>query len=177
MMRAYSTYYPCAETDGLQLVELPYEGNRLAMLIVLPDIGRWEEKEQSLDGAEFRRLVAELQMERVTLALPKFRVECEFDLSEALRALGMTNAFSAGLADFSGLCDTRGIFLTRVVHKAFVAVDEQGTEAAAATSAVGGMTSAGGSSIVVSVDRPFLFAIRDRDTGTILFLGRVVDPR
>jgi serpin B len=177
MMRAYSKYYPCAEKDGLQLVELPYDGNRLAMLIILPGIGRWAEEERSLDGAKFRQLVAGLQMKRVTLSLPKFRVERQFDLSDALRALGVTNVFDADLADFSGLLGAGSIFLTAVVHKAFVAANEKGTEAAAATAAVGGITSAGGSSIAVSVDRPFLFAIRDRDTGTILFLGRVVDPR
>ncbi len=177
MMRAYSKYYPYAEDDGLQLVELPYDGGRLAMLIILPAIGQWAETELSLDGVKFRRLVAELEMERITLSLPKFRVARQFDLSDALRTLGMAKALDATLANFSGLLDAGSIFLTAVIHKAFVAVDEKGTEAAAATTAVGGMTSAGGSSIVVSVDRPFLVAIRDRDTGTILFLGRIVDPR
>jgi serpin B len=120
--------------------------------------------------------------ENVALSLPSFRAESSFTLREALKALGMVQAFdcAAGTSDFSGIVGPPDVLcISKVIHKAFVAVDEDGTEAAAATAVV--MADAGVSAPpppakVMRVDRPFLFLIRDIPTGSLLFLGRIVSP-
>jgi serpin B len=121
-----------------------------------------------------------LQEVEYTLYMPKFRYESSFSLKEALAAMGMTDAFYAERADLSGMDGKRDrdLFVSAVVHKALVRVDEEGTEAAAATAVVIRMGGApGGEPLVMVVDRPFIFLIRDVKTGAILFIGRVVDPR
>jgi serpin B len=108
--------------------------------------------------------------------MPKFKVESSFSLVDALAALGMPSAFSEA-ANFSGMDGTHELFITDVLHKAFVDVDEEGTEAAAATAVIVGLKSAMPQEPVeVTVDRPFMFLIRDMKTGTVLFVGRVMDP-
>jgi serpin B len=107
--------------------------------------------------------------------MPKFDFESSFDLGETLAAMGMPDAFTE-LADFSGMTGNRDLLIQAVVHKAFVSVDEEGTEAAAATAVVAGLTSAPGDPVELIIDRPFVFLIRDDETGAILFLGRVVNP-
>jgi serpin B len=108
--------------------------------------------------------------------MPKFRMETSFGLNDALADLGMKAAFDPATADFSGMDGTRDLYITDVIHKAFVEVDESGTEAAAATAVIVGTTSVPADPIKVTIDRPFLFLIRDIETGTVLFLGRVMDP-
>ncbi len=107
--------------------------------------------------------------------MPKFEFESEFRLKETLAAMGMPVAFSGG-ADFSGMTGNRDFFIGDVVHKAFVSVDEAGTEAAAATAVIMPTAMPPGELVEVTVDRPFIFLIRDIETGTILFVGRIVDP-
>ena len=171
-------YLAYAQADGLQLVEIPYAGDRLSLMVLLPDAGRFAEMEKTLDGTQFEQLLGQLQSARIALSLPKFRIESQFSLSSALQALGMTDAFDLNRSDFSGMDGARDLAISDVIHKAFVEVNEQGTEAAAATATVMvGATAMPELPIEVKIDRPLLFAIRDRDTGTILFLGRVVDPR
>jgi serpin B len=110
----------------------------------------------------------------VRVYLPKFKVTCEFRLDKSLAALGMTDAFDAGKADFTGMGGRQGdLFISAVVHKAFVEVNEEGTEAAAATGVVGGRDM---SPPVFRADHPFVYLIRDNQTGSVLFLGRVTDP-
>jgi serpin B len=174
MMRQSATL-PYAHPDGLDVVEMPYKGDDLAMVVLVPD------RKSSLDALE-AKLTAEnldgwlklLHSQRVFVSLPKFKLQCALGLKETLRAMGMTDAFVYHQADLSGMDGTRELFLFGVYHKAFVAVDEKGTEAAAATAVVGG---GGGLPPPMCIaDRPFVFLIRDRKTGSILFLGRVVDP-
>jgi serpin B len=117
-----------------------------------------------------------LQAGQVALTMPKFRVENSFNLNDALSDMGMGVAFDPDAADFSGIDGTRNLYITDVVHKAFVDVDEEGTEAAAATAVIVGLTSAPGEPVQVTIDRPFIFLIRDMERGTILFIGRVMDP-
>jgi serpin B len=157
-----------AEKDGAVAVELPYEGGRFSMVVILPAEGAPAAIPDGLLGA--------LKVANVSVFLPRFRIESGFNLKETLAAMGMTAAFT-GDADFSGIDGTRNLFISVVAHKAFIAVDEAGTEAAAATAIVMELKGEPGAPKVFRADRPFLFLIRDRKSGTILFLGRVADPR
>jgi serpin B len=110
------------------------------------------------------------------LSLPKFTFESEFNLSETLKSMGMTSAFDGDKADFSGMTAKKDIFISDVIHKAFVAVDEKGTEAAAATAVIMEATMAIQYDVNLIIDRPFIFIIRDKPSGQILFIGRVLNP-
>ncbi len=168
-----------AEGEGYQAVELPYVGGELAMVILLPEAGAFEAFEGSLDAERVEAIVRELAHKRVALTMPKFTFDSSFMLANTLAGLGMRDAFSRGAADFSGMDGTREFFIGEVIHKAFVSVDEAGTEAAAATAVimVGAAPGTPVPPIEVTVDRPFVFLIRDIKTGAILFVGRVVNPR
>lgn len=165
-----------ARVDRAQAVELPYNGGQVAMMLLVPDLGALPAFENTLDYAHYRAIADALGERHVHLGLPKFRFEHALSSVEALRALGMTAAFDPGAADFSGIDGTRELFITDILHKAFIAVDEKGTEAAAATAVVVGVTSAPTESVTLTIDRPFLIVIRDIPTDTILFLGRVTSP-
>jgi serpin B len=161
---------------GYQAVELPYLGDEVAMLVLAPDEGTFSEFEASLDAAKLEAILAGLEPKTVALFLPKFEFETQFSLAETLAAMGMPVAFDPNLADFSGMDGSRELYITDVIHKAFVAVDEEGTEAAAATGVVVGVTSLPMEDVRLVVDRPFIFAIRDVPTGELLFVGRVLNP-
>lgn len=164
-----------AAGDGYQAVELPYTGHQLSMVILLPDEGEMGTFEASLDAARVSEIVSGLARQQVMLTMPRFEFESEFSLGDTLAEMGMVDAFG-GAADFSGMAGNRDLFISAVVHKAFVAVDEEGTEAAAATAVVVAELAMPAEPVEMTVDRPFLFLIRDLDTGTLLFVGRVVDP-
>jgi serpin B len=163
-----------AEGDGYQAVELPYDGGELSMVILLPASGQFEAFEEALDVEQANAIINALGRKEVVLTMPKFEFDSEFSLGETLAALGMPIAFS-GDADFSGMTGTRELYIADVVHKAFVSVDEAGTEAAAATAVVMEMT-AMPETVEVTIDRPFIFLIRDIETGAILFVGRTLNP-
>jgi serpin B len=163
------------EGSGYQAVELPYDGNELSMVILLPEEGQLDGFESSLDAAQLEALLAGLVPKQVNLTMPKFEFDSDFSLRETLSAMGMPVAFTAD-ADLTGMASKRELSISDVFHKAFVSVDEDGTEAAAATAVVVGLTSMPANPVEVKVDRPFLFLIRDRGTGTLLFLGRVENP-
>jgi len=163
------------EGDGYQAVELPYDGRELSMVILLPQAGQFEMFEGSLDVQQVDAIVKNLKSRRVALTMPQFEFESGFSLKEILAVMGMPVAFSGG-ADFSGMTGNRDLFISDVVHKAFVSVDEAGTEAAAATAVVMELTAVPGPPVEVTVDRPFIFLIRDIETGTILFVGRIINP-
>jgi len=162
------------EGDGYQVVELPYDGGELSMIIFLPAPGRFEAFEEALDFEQANAIINALGRKEVVLTMPKFEFDSEFSLGETLAALGMPVAFS-GDADFSGMTGNRELYIADVVHKAFVSVDEAGTEAAAATAVVMEMT-AMPETVEVTIDRPFIFIIRDIETGAILFVGRTLNP-
>jgi len=161
--------------DGYQAVELPYDGRELSMVILLPQAGQLETFEESLDAQRVEAIVNDLEPRQVAFTMPRFEFESDFSLKRALAAMGMLVAFSGG-ADFSGMTGNRDLFIADVIHKAFVSVDEAGTEAAAATAVVMKLTAVPGSPVEVTVDRPFIFLIRDIETDTILFVGRIVNP-
>jgi serpin B len=163
-----------AEGDGYVAVELPYDGEELSMVILLPDSGQFESFENSLSAEQVAAIIESLDYREVALTMPKFEFDSEFSLSAALSALGMPVAFTTG-ADFSGMTGNHELYIADVVHKAFVSVDEAGTEAAAATAVVMELT-AMPDVVEVSLDRPFIFLIRDIETGTILFVGRTLNP-
>lgn len=164
---------PYGEGVGFRAAELPYDGGKLSMTIVVPDdLAAFE---SSLSAQTIADVTASLGERDVKLSLPKFKFDAPLGLKKHLSALGMNDAFSDA-ADFSGIDGAPGLVITDVLHKGFVAIDEKGTEAAAATAVIIGETSAP-ESATLTVDRPFVFFIRDRPTGAILFIGRVVDPR
>jgi serpin B len=169
--------YGYTEREGYQAVELPYDGDELSMVILLPASGNFEAFEQGLQAQKVSDILSNLQPSEVTLTMPKFEFDSDFSLKDTLTGMGMEDAFSPDDADFSGMTGNRELFISDVVHKAFVSVDEAGTEAAAATAVIVGTTSAPvGPLVEVTVDRPFIFLIRDIQTGTILFVGRVLNP-
>jgi serpin B len=163
-----------AEGDGYQAVELPYSGGELSMVILLPESGRFNEFESSLNAGQVADIISSIERGQVNLAMPKFEFESSFGLNDALTDLGMTDAFDPMEADFSGMNGKRDLYITDVIHKAFVSVDEAGTEAAAATAVIVGTTSMPANPVDVTINRPFVFLIRDIQTGAILFVGRVL---
>jgi serpin B len=164
-----------AEGEEYQAVELPYDGGELSMVILLPQSDQFEAFEGSLDTQRVDSIVKALELKQVALTMPQFEFESSFSLREILAMMGMPVAFSEG-ANFSGMTGNRDLFIADVVHKAFVSVDEAGTEAAAATAVVMELTAVPETSVKVTIDHPFIFLIRDVETGTILFVGRVVNP-
>jgi len=164
-----------AEGEGYQAVELLYDGGELSMVILLPETGQFEAFEGLLDADLVDTITKDLEYRQVALTMPKFEFESDFSLVDALAAMGMPIAFSAA-ADFSGMTGTRDLAIAEILHKAFVSVDEAGTEAAAATAVVMKETAMPEEPVEVTVDRPFVFLIRDIETGAILFVGRVVNP-
>ena len=174
-MMGQTASFGYAAGDGYQAVELPYDGHELSMLVVVPDEGQFSTFESSLDAVTLSGIVDDLDYRQVTLGIPKFEFDSGFGLNDALKAMGMTHAFSAE-ADFAGMTGDRDLFISSVIHKAFISVDEEGTEAAAATAVVMAKSAMPAEPIEVTVDRPFIFAIRDRETKMLLFVGRVVDP-
>jgi serpin B len=167
-----------AAGDGWRAVELPYAGDELAMLVLLPDEGALGAVEGELSGNLIDRAASALAPTDVVLELPKWDIETKVELSTMLAALGMPTAFTDA-ADFTGMTTDEALQIGFVVHQANITVDEAGTEAAAAT-AVGIEATAAPveepEPILVTVDRPFLYALRDRETGAVLFLGRVTRP-
>jgi serpin B len=166
---------PYADVGDCLAVELPYQGGKLSMVVLLPEGGGFGEFERSLDAERVQATVDRLRLASLDLTMPKFSCESAFGLRHTLSAMGMPVAFDGG-ADFSGINGRGGLSITDVVHKAMVQVDEEGTIAAAATAVV---VERGGPATPtrVIVDRPFIFLIRDSATGAILFMGRVLDPR
>jgi serpin B len=169
-----------AQGDGWQAVEIPYVGGSLAMTVVVPDAGRLAEIEGRLADGLMDTVVTTSGTKTVRLAMPRFDIETKVELARVMAALGMPTAFDPDRADFSAMvepaspnADQRRLFIDLIVHQANITVDEKGTEAAAATAVVMRESSAPGSPVVVDLDRPFLYAVRDVPTGAILFLGRV----
>lgn len=175
-MMGQMMYIPYAAGDGYQAVELPYAGNSAAMDIIVPDAGRFEEVESALTSERLNEILGSMEQNSVMLRMPKFEFESSFSLSDTLTNMGMPAAFDRNAADFSGMTGKQDLFIGDVIHKAFVAVDEEGTEAAAATAVIMELAGAAFSELSLIIDRPFIFFIRDLETGQILFVGRVVNP-
>jgi len=168
---------PYLAGEGFQAVELPYVGDAVSMLVLVPDSGNFSEFESGLDATKLDSILAGLQPRTVALSLPKFSFESKYDLKDTLAGMGMPAAFDPGQADFSGMDGSKSLYIGNVFHKAFVAVDEKGTEAAAATAVVMELAAVPlGPDVVLTVDRPFIFVIRHNPTGSLLFVGRLLEP-
>ena len=183
MSQTLDLRYGSFKTEGYQAIQLPYRGGDISMVILLPDKGEFNAFEEVLDADLVSSALQGMEYSYLDLKMPKFRIESTFKLHEVLGDMGMPNAFSKNSADFSGMdgreCaeDPECLAISSVLHRAFVSVDEEGTEAAAATTMVFELVSAGPEPQTVVIDRPFIFLIQDMETGAILFIGRVVDPR
>jgi len=165
------------EADDFQGLELPYMNNELSMIILLPrKIDGLSSLEEKLSPEKFSGWLSGLSKRKVIVSIPKFKMTSQFGLADVLRSMGMTDAFSEK-ANFSGMNGKRDLFISAVVHKAYVDVYEEGTEAAAATGVIVGATSVMPDQIpIFRADHPFLFLIRDNKTGSILFIGLVMNP-
>ncbi len=173
MMRSLSSV-PFTAFDWLSLVELPYEGDELSMVILLPsEVDGLPELEKKLTAENLKTWMNRLDKQKVSLKLPKFKVTAEADLKEMLEQMGMRDAFDERTADFSGMATREKLCISAVVHKAFIEVNEVETTAAAAT---GGIQRVRSGPQPFHADHPFVFLIRERSSGAILFLGRFVQP-
>nr|AIE16052.1 serpin [Lampetra fluviatilis] len=167
---------------SVNIVELPYEGNKLSMLLLVPlaiedETTGLEKLESALTLKSLNEWTSPENMSNleVKLHLPRFRLENSYTLNDHLQRLGMSSIFTQGKADFSGIDGTRDLYVSHVAHKAFVEVNEEGTEAAAATAAIMMMRCAR-MGPVVRADHPFIFFIRENSSGSVLFLGRFASP-
>jgi serpin B len=176
-MMAQKASFRYGAADGVKVLDLPYKGNRLSMLIVLPDTRDGLPKvEESLTAAKIDGWLKSASSREVMLSLPKFKLTAQFSLKGTLQSMGMTLPFS-DKADLSGIDNKRDLYISAVIHKAFVDVNEVGTEAAAATGvSIGLMAAPVTQPQEFKADHPFLFLIRDNQSGSILFLGRVNNP-
>jgi serpin B len=166
-----------AAGDGWQAVALPYQGGLNEMVIIVPEEGDFETFEANLTPARYAEILAGMKPQEVILSMPKFTFESELGLKTVLAGMGMQAAYNPLTADFSGIDGQRDLVINDAIHKAFIAVNEKGTEAAAATVVFMGIGALMPSGITLTIDRPFFYVIRDIPTTTILFMGRVVDPR
>lgn len=167
-----------AETPDLQILELPYKNEDLSMIVLLPKkVDGLPDLEEALTPRNLNDRLGELRKQKVIVYLPKFKMTIgPLELKNILKSMGMKDAFSLPpIADFSGMTGTKDLFISNVLHKAFVAVDEKGTEAAAATAVI---MARGGISHepVFRADHPFMFLIKDNRSASILFMGRVMNP-
>lgn len=168
------------EDEQVQVLELPYQQGVLNMTVILPKkVDGLADLEKTLTQQNVNKWLDGMNSRLVQVFLPKFKIEAQFKLSETLKAMGMTDAFSDAKADFSGIASVERMYIFDVIHKAFVDVNEEGTEAAAATAVIMGVKSAmprPEQPVIFRADHPFVFAIRHRESGAILFLGRFVKP-
>ncbi len=181
MMHQTSMFrYFTDDKKSFQILEMPYKDSELSMVVLLPaQVDGLAQLEKNLDAESLTKWLQKMESKKVALTLPKFTMRCRLPLADKLQVMGMTTAFRAGEADFTGMThDTPPLYLSTVIHEAWVDVNEKGTEAAAAT-AVGVRAAAApvAQPIIFQADHPFLFLIRDRRSGSILFLGRMSNPK
>lgn len=169
------SYY---QSEQATAIELPYAGGKFSMVALMPKDGTFSDYQTDLSGKKLSEIIAGLNHGKVNLSFPKFKIESALGLTQALQSLGIKDAFDPKLADFSEMSKEKGLVITDVLQKAMIDVDEKGTEAAAATAVVVGVTSAPAQEdpTVITFDHPFMFFIRDVETNTVLFMGRVTNP-
>lgn len=172
MMMLYGSRFKTYNSDKFQVLDLPYGNGRFGMTILLPHGFTADELIESLP-AQWNTIIAGLHEQEVGVEIPKFTIEYEKSLNEVLKELGMNLAFDANRADFSGISKGGELFISDVKHKTYVKVNEEGTEAAAVTSVEATTTSG---PAIFRADRPFVFAIRDYHSNTLLFLGKIMKP-
>ncbi|MEE9461258.1 MAG: serpin family protein [Bacteroidales bacterium] len=169
--------YPYYEDEEIQAISLPYKNNRMALMVILPkSIEGWRLISQVINYERINLVISGMGTREVQLALPKFRSELQINLRQELTSMGMGTAFSRH-ADLSGMTGEENLYVDEVIHKAFIEVNEMGTEAAAATAAIIGLKSSlRDDPVRFNADHPFVFFLFDRQTGCIIFTGRLVKP-
>jgi serpin B len=178
-MMAQTEEMPYVDGGTFHAVSIPYQAHALSMIVLLPkEAAGLTKLEKGLTSAELEKLLKKMKRHEVNLKMPKFKVTSQFELSDVLTKMGMPTAFISG-ADFSGMTTQEKLFISAVIHKAFVDVNEAGTEAAAATAVImlGDSKPQPAPKATFHADHPFVFLIRENMTGSILFMGRVVDPK
>jgi serpin B len=181
MMSLSGTSFNYTEDGLMQVLELPYDGNDLSMLVLLPKGDDISSMEASLTAEKLSQIKSGLRETELPVTLPKFKFETKSFLAEILKAMGMPTAFDPNSADFSGMNGAlpgteESLYISAVIHQAFVEVNEEGTEAAAATAVIMTKATAVMPSVIFTADHPFIFLIQEKSTGEILFLGKVTDP-
>jgi len=175
-MMSQKSKFRFRDFGDFKAIELPYEGNDLSMIVFLSEeIDGLAELERNLTNDNVKNWIGELSRSyelEILVNLPKFKTTCEFELADVLAEMGMPHAFAG--ADFSGMTGIKDLFISKVIHKAFVDVNEEGTEAAAATAVVMGRGIS--KTLLFRANHPFVFLIRENKTGSILFIGRIIDP-
>jgi len=167
------------ENDDLQALDMNYKGDAVSMMVLLPkERDGLARLERSLSASQLKQWSESMQTRKVGVYLPKFKLESKFSLKKTLQAMGMIDAFDDMKANFSGMMDASagGLYISAVIHKAYVDVNEEGTEAAAATAVVMRLAAAPAEPPVFRADHPFIFLIRDNRSGSILFIGRMLNP-
>jgi serpin B len=164
-----------AETSEVQILEMPYEGEKLSMLVFLPK-GDLSLLEKSLSLAKINDWRSKLEVQPVDVFMPRFTFDTKYLMKETLTQMGMPTAFDEQRADLSGMNGRKSLYISAVIHQAFVDVNEEGTEAAAATAVIIGGKSIEPEASIFRADHPFIFVIQDRENGNVLFIGRVVNP-
>ena len=176
-MMAQKNKFLYYSNSDLQIIDLPYGNENFSMVVILPVWGKnVNEVIEHLDKDTWNNYLSNLKKEEGTIQLPKFKLENKYLLNKVLKQLGMEIAFDKGKADFTIMNKSGGIYIDEVLHKTFVQVDEEGTEATAVTSVSFGVTSAGGNGFLMRVDRPFVFIIKEKNSNSILFMGKVIKP-
>ena len=166
------------EDGDVQVLSMPYKGEDLSMVVVLPKkVGGLADVTANLTAAKIDAWTTRLYKRDIQVYLPKFKVESQFGLNKVLAKMGMPDAFDSSKADLSGMNGSRNLYISAVIHKAYVDVNEEGTEAAAATAVVVSLRSARPRPLIFRADHPFLFLIRHDKTGAILFMGRLANPK
>jgi serpin B len=177
-MMSQSGKYNYYKGKDFQAVSLPYGSGRMSMYVFLPDKSTSLDRfEKNLTVADWETWMKSFRVAPGELMLPRFKIDYEVELNDALKALGMAEAFDSNRANFSGIAQG-GIYISRVKHKTFAEVNEEGTVAAAVTGITAQVTSMQipQENFIMKVDRPFFVAIRDNVTGTVLFMGSIADP-
>lgn len=165
-----------AETEDLKAIKMPYKGEEVSMFIILPKEEFTLPKiEENLTTEKLNEIQDNMTVQEVDVHFPKLEIETEYDLKEKFMDMGMEKPFEPGVADFSGMDGSQLLFIDFIVHKAYIEVMEEGTEAAAATGVGVGITAAPEEKVFYA-NHPFLFTIQDERTGSILFMGRVINP-
>ncbi|MCD4784111.1 MAG: serpin family protein [Candidatus Eremiobacteraeota bacterium] len=177
-MMHQSSYFKYNNADGVQILEMPYRGRDISMVILLPDkVNGIYQLEKKLNSGNMDKWIKGMRHQKVGVIMPKFKLDSSFSLGDTLKKMGMSQAFSSK-ADFSGMTGKKDLFISAVIHKTYVSIYEAGTEAAAATAVVMTKSAAGPSKKpkLFRADHPFVFVIRDKRTGSVLFIGRLMKP-
>jgi serpin B len=170
------TKFNYTKTDGIQILEMPYSREKLSMLVLLPGAGEMESLESMLTSRKLSEWRGKLSQQSVTIYFPKFTLNTKYFLNGDLSKMGMPSAFLDETADFSGIDGKKDLCISNIIHQAFVSVDEKGTEAAAATGVSFEISAFQPSHPTFCADHPFIFIIQERETGNILFMGKLSDP-